>query len=387
MYTGSGSSVLHIAKSITLRAQTPGKAILDGNNERTVIHITRGTVKLQGLVITRGLATNEVLVVWSSELHGGGICISGDGGLTDVSILSCTVADNAASHGGGISIVAAESVLIRDSIIERNMAFAGAGLAIMKAAGLVTVMNSRIRSNVMDSPPWLDSRVASQGNSFTAAHKGDGGGVFVYGDESGQQSTTFEATEIYGNYALRGGGAFLATRSSVVFRRCSIRANDARFVLSIYYPEFQGGGLMMQDGFAHIADTNITGNEAGYGSSGGNGENQGGGIFMEGGDMLLTRTLIKDNTAVRLDFTQASGAAALGANGANILRVNMGALETLSLQCFENDPAQPRPLLLGSPQKSEALMHASVSNRPSPPPRFVSPQYSEALTHAGVLLS
>jgi len=41
---------------------------------------------------------------------------------------------------------------------------------------------------------------------------------------------------------------------------------------------------------------------------------------MEGGDMLLTRTLIKDNTAVRLDFTQASGAAALGANGANILR-------------------------------------------------------------------
>ena len=53
-YLGSGSNVLEISKDITIRAQNSGQAILDGENTRSVIDITNGTVTLEGLNITRG---------------------------------------------------------------------------------------------------------------------------------------------------------------------------------------------------------------------------------------------------------------------------------------------------------------------------------------------
>ena len=53
-YTGSGSNVLDIGKSITIRAQNPGQAILDGEEARSVVSITSGTVELIGLHITKG---------------------------------------------------------------------------------------------------------------------------------------------------------------------------------------------------------------------------------------------------------------------------------------------------------------------------------------------
>ena len=53
-YTGSGSSVLEIGKSITIRALNPGQAVLDGENARGVISITSGTIALHGLNITKG---------------------------------------------------------------------------------------------------------------------------------------------------------------------------------------------------------------------------------------------------------------------------------------------------------------------------------------------
>ena len=58
-YTGStytGNQVLEIRKSITIRAQHPRGAVLDGQNARRVVSITSGTVVLEGLDITRGRA-------------------------------------------------------------------------------------------------------------------------------------------------------------------------------------------------------------------------------------------------------------------------------------------------------------------------------------------
>ena len=53
-YTGSGSNVLDIGKSITIRAQNPGQAILDGEEAQGVVSITSGSVELTGLNITKG---------------------------------------------------------------------------------------------------------------------------------------------------------------------------------------------------------------------------------------------------------------------------------------------------------------------------------------------
>ena len=54
-YTGSGSNVLDIDKSITIRALNAGRAVLDGQNVRRVVLIRTGPVNLQRLNITRGL--------------------------------------------------------------------------------------------------------------------------------------------------------------------------------------------------------------------------------------------------------------------------------------------------------------------------------------------
>lgn len=53
-YTGSGTTMLTVSKSITLRAQTPGQAVLDGQNARRVLRVSSGTVVVDGLSITRG---------------------------------------------------------------------------------------------------------------------------------------------------------------------------------------------------------------------------------------------------------------------------------------------------------------------------------------------
>ena len=61
-YTGSGDSVLDIQSTtcsgsscdVTIRAQNPGMAVVDGENARQVMEISSGTVVLEGLNFTRG---------------------------------------------------------------------------------------------------------------------------------------------------------------------------------------------------------------------------------------------------------------------------------------------------------------------------------------------
>ena len=57
VYTGSGTHVLDIGKSVTIRAQNAGQAVLDGEDARRVVYITAGPVVLDGLHITRGRVT------------------------------------------------------------------------------------------------------------------------------------------------------------------------------------------------------------------------------------------------------------------------------------------------------------------------------------------
>lgn len=76
VYTGSGTNVLHIQKSITIRAQNAGQAVLDGENARCVVLISAGPAVLDGLHITRGTQVGGVVMA-SEMAHGGGVVVGG----------------------------------------------------------------------------------------------------------------------------------------------------------------------------------------------------------------------------------------------------------------------------------------------------------------------
>ena len=127
-YTGHGevsenppytrSAILTLgSKGITLRAENPHQAILDGQFERVGLNIFLASstlnhgpiVVLDGLSITRGDA--GVFATGS----GGGIAIQGNGGR--VEILNCRIYSNAAQGGGGIRVWSQTSSWFKVAII------------------------------------------------------------------------------------------------------------------------------------------------------------------------------------------------------------------------------------------------------------------------------
>jgi len=68
VYTGSGTNVLAIVKSVTIRAQNAGQVVLDGENGRSVVQISAGAVVLDGLHVTRGLVSTEAALNASPSL-------------------------------------------------------------------------------------------------------------------------------------------------------------------------------------------------------------------------------------------------------------------------------------------------------------------------------
>mmetsp|Transcript_25507 Transcript_25507/g.84994 ORF Transcript_25507/g.84994 Transcript_25507/m.84994 type:complete len:243 (-) Transcript_25507:42-770(-) len=85
-YTGDGTFVVEVRKSITIRAQTPGQAILDGEGQRRGVHVPPGnTVSLSGLTIQNGRAGDGD--------GGGGLNIAGEATLNNCIIRNNTQVD------------------------------------------------------------------------------------------------------------------------------------------------------------------------------------------------------------------------------------------------------------------------------------------------------
>ena len=96
VYGGStGDHMLSISNNVTLRAQSPGRVVLDGEDWRQVVWIGGGTVYLEGLNITQGRAGDG----------GGGLRI--DGG--NVTMSGCTIHGNTADDVSSPSSRAAPS--------------------------------------------------------------------------------------------------------------------------------------------------------------------------------------------------------------------------------------------------------------------------------------
>ena len=143
--SSSGDNVLEISihsMDVSIRAQNAGMAILDGENARRGVHISGGTVVLEGLAITKGTIAG----------HGGGLKVSGS---CVVTLNNCDIHHNEAvridgtdsGSGGGIYVGTAGTdfplVTLDNCGIHHNTAssyFGGGGLFIYGAQYIVTVV-------------------------------------------------------------------------------------------------------------------------------------------------------------------------------------------------------------------------------------------------------
>ena len=187
-------SMLSITAGITLRAQNPGKAVLDAESvasstECRVMYINAPlgtTVEINGLDITGGYADTP------GNGNGGGVLNSGRGTVT---FNSCDIYGNTAFSGGGVFFGNDGIATFNNCDIHGNTAYAGGGgVDVNGDDGTVTFNSCDIHNN-------------------TGGHWG--GGVNV-----NKGTVTLTSCDIYGNTAY--SGAALSMNSGVLVYVSSI---------------------------------------------------------------------------------------------------------------------------------------------------------------------
>jgi len=163
----TGDFGLQINKNITIAAQQTGQAVLDGQNERTVLSITAGFVHLKGLNITNGVGTQvgggifisggtvaiETSQIFSNTASfgneggaGGGIAIEGG----TVNINDCAIHNNQAPYGGGVIIAEDAATTVSNCTISGNQATSGGGIYVQHGAQVKLDNQSVVTSNKPD---------------------------------------------------------------------------------------------------------------------------------------------------------------------------------------------------------------------------------------------
>ena len=257
-YTGSSENVLLIGKNLTVRAQRPGMAILDGRDARRVIQVVNGTVNFEGLIITKGRTSNG---------RGGGVRISG--GI--VSFTNCVIHSNTASNrGGGLRITGGIVTLIRCEIhsntVSKKTGPRGGGVFINSGA-IVHFQSCIIRNNlaistggavfISGSTTHVDFQNCSiYDNSATGGYAGDGngGGLSITGGTVNVVSSTIRNNKATSN---SGGGIYI-NAGEVTLHRCNIHHNEAKTV---------GGGVAISQGRLHIIHSQVNHNKASDGGA------------------------------------------------------------------------------------------------------------------------
>ena len=139
-YTGNGDVVMSgdynmllIAKDITIRAQNPGGAILDGQGTRRHIFINGGSITLDGLKFTRGYTARGGGAMWINQ--------------GTVAVKNCKMYSNSARNGGGGVYIVGGTVTFDDCEIYQNSTPQDSGGGMFMQGGTVTFTNCNIYSN------------------------------------------------------------------------------------------------------------------------------------------------------------------------------------------------------------------------------------------------
>ena len=211
-------TALVIGKDITIRAQTSGKAIIDGQKSRRLLRLTGGSIRLEGLQLIRGH-------VWkNTAFHGWGIAYNN-------------------YMGGGLLVEGGTSVTV-DGCVIRGCEVHVAGQTMLALGGAVAVVGDTtqaefIRTNLHDNWAYVS------GGTYVFPR---GGAVYLH---SG--AVSFTDCNLYANAAWGGasggpwGGVMYAIGGSASFLRCDLYDNEAT-------PAWGGG----QAGGIQAENTNLT---------------------------------------------------------------------------------------------------------------------------------
>ena len=238
---------LAISQSVNLVAmselETP---LVNAQGSGSTIHITGGNVEIHGMALKGGTGSPVKIDDQQSYIVGGGIAIEAGSLLLTESLIE----NNSAYAGGGIYIDSdADSVEIQDSIIRANTGTSAAG-------GILTFSDLTLRDTTIT------------GNGAVT-----GAGLYVLESE-----VLMDNSHVTSNIAeSQYGGALIGLGNLTCQAGASITENQA---------EFSGGGLTLLEGSATgclIAD-----NESDYGA---------GVFFVSGNGSQLTSTVIRGNEA------------------------------------------------------------------------------------------
>jgi hypothetical protein len=184
------STELSIGKNLTIAGPGAPVITVSGNNACEVFSIGWSfTVAISGLTIANGAASS-----------GGGI--DNAGALT---ITGCTLSDNYAGEGGGI--FNAGTLTVSNTVVSDNSAGTGGGIY---SSGTLTATNSTVSgNNAGEGGGIYSSGTLTVANSTVGGNSaGTGGGIYSSGTLTATNST------VSGNTAGTGGGIFSSTSSA-----------------------------------------------------------------------------------------------------------------------------------------------------------------------------
>jgi len=349
VYTGTGSAVITLTKSITLAGGwngDPGGSIrrdpavypttLDGEWVRRVVYISGDiTPTLDGFIVTRGNATGLNLANCPSNPDGcgGGVFVSGAHPL----ILNNTITNNVAAitttgnptvaigYGGGLYLLSAHRAVISGNLIISNAAStaywgSGGGLCLRGSAIGTQVQFNQVLSNAATTTNaygegggiWggpddvlIQGNVVA-GNQTNSAGTGRGAGLFQYGGAAhylGNQvqrntggyavalhysQASFEGNRVVDNNTADGGVCLIDRSGGGPTLVNNVVARSGSKTLSVY--GYDESSILP----ATLLHNTLVGSDTGYG------------VYAQYATLYLTNTVVASTTWGITNTTPAS---------------------------------------------------------------------------------
>lgn len=304
---GSGADTIHLTGDVTLAAELPqitsditiegGGYSINGNYEHRIFKISRGTLIIRQLTITRGYAVSGGAIFNDGALH----------------LIDSNFTDNSATGGetkdGGGAIHNNGELIVTNCKFTKNSSnsdslYDGYGGAIL-SNGDLTVSNSKFIDNIADRGGGAihsDGALNITGSEF--ARNSAGGGGAIHHDT--HETLSIRNSGFTGNAAGEGGAISNKASGWLVITDSTFAGNSAGG---------WGSAIINKHGELTVADSTFSGNSAG-----------------DGGSIYNSSTAEVTNST--FDSNAADAASAVFNGGSNLAEM------TISNSVFTNNAAQ-----------------------------------------------
>lgn len=268
--------------SLILKGHADHPAVLNGNGSGSVFTVNDSGSNL--IVVFRNLIIENGNTIG----NGGGIA-SNSSTYNTVIVKNCTIKDNIANNGGGISFLGILNVI--ESKIHNNQAIfiegsGGSGAGIFSIRGFASVF-LMVESNVCHN-----------------SAENEGGGLFLTNSGGGTSGFSIIASKVNNNRASEGGGIFADSQVYSIINS-EVNRNEAlngvgggiRDVVGTIFVESSsfshnsassnGGGLFLDTSVLTTHNSKINSN---------NSDGDGGGIYASNVDLNFYSTKLERNT-------------------------------------------------------------------------------------------